>query len=51
MNQIKVNPSNKKYYSEDFVKGFECGTERQLKADLEYLDKIKNTSKENTNKE
>lgn len=51
MNQIKVNPSNEKYYSEDFIKGFECGAERQFKADFEKLNKIKNTSKENTNKE
>lgn len=30
---IKVNPNNKKYYSEDFIKGFECGAKRQFEAD------------------
>ena len=33
MEQIKVNPNNKKYYSEDFIKGFECGVRRQFEAD------------------
>lgn len=33
MNQIKINPSNKPYYSEDFIKGFECGTKTQFDAD------------------
>lgn len=34
MERIKFNPSNKKYYSEDFIKGFECGVERQFNADM-----------------
>ena len=33
MKQITINPSNEKYYSEDFIKGFKCGAERQLEAD------------------
>lgn len=33
MEKLKFNPSNKKYYSEEFIKGFECGAERQFKAD------------------
>ena len=33
MEQLKVNPNNKKYYSEDFIKGFECGAKRQFEAD------------------
>ena len=33
MKQLTINPSNKPYYSEDFIKGFECGTERQFEAD------------------
>ena len=34
MKLITINPSNKPYYSEDFIKGFECGTQRQLEADM-----------------
>ena len=34
MNKLKFNPDNKKYYSEDFIKGFECGVERQFNADM-----------------
>lgn len=33
LKQLTINPSNKLYYSEDFIKGFECGTQRQLEAD------------------
>lgn len=34
MNKLKFNPDNAKYYSEDFIKGFECGVERQFNADM-----------------
>lgn len=33
MFKIKFNESNRKYYSDDFIKGFECGAERQYEAD------------------
>lgn len=33
MEQLKVNQNNKKYYSEDFIKGFECGVKRQFEVD------------------
>lgn len=33
MEQITFNPSNEPYYSEDFIKGFECGAKRQFEAD------------------
>lgn len=33
MEKLKINPNNKKYYSEEFIKGFECGVERQFNAD------------------
>ena len=33
MKQLTINPSNKRFYSEEFIKGFECGTQRQLEAD------------------
>lgn len=33
MELITINPSNEPYYSEDFIKGFECGTQRQFEAD------------------
>lgn len=35
MEKLKFNPGNKKYYSEEFIKGFECGVERQFNADKE----------------
>ena len=34
MKVLTINPSNKPYYSDDFIKGFECGTQRQFDADL-----------------
>lgn len=34
MEKLKFNPDNKKYYSEEFIKGFECGAERQFNADM-----------------
>lgn len=34
MNKLKFNSDNKKYYSEEFIKGFECGVERQFNADM-----------------
>ena len=33
MELITVNPNNEPYYSEDFIKGFKCGAQRQLEAD------------------
>lgn len=33
MKQLTINPNNRQYYSEDFIKGFECGTQRQLEVD------------------
>ena len=33
MKPITINPSNESYYSEDFIKGFKCGAQRQLEAD------------------
>ena len=45
MKRLTINPSSKLYYSEDFIKGFEYGTQRQLEADLadrprgEWIDK------------
>lgn len=49
MEKLKINPNNNKYYSGAFIKGFECGVERQFNADLventmkqiEELEKIK----------
>lgn len=34
MEKLKFNPKNEKYYSEEFIKGFECGVERQFNADM-----------------
>lgn len=33
MKQITINPNNEPYYSEDFIKGFKCGAQRQFEAD------------------
>ena len=33
MNQITINPNNEPYYSEDFIKGFNCGAQRQFETD------------------
>ena len=33
MEQITFNLNNEPYYSEDFIKGFKCGAERQFEAD------------------
>ena len=33
MKQLTINPNNERFYSEDFIKGFKCGTQRQLEAD------------------
>lgn len=46
MKQIEVNPSNKPYYSEDFIKGFECGTKTQFEADKAVIDRIKEAREE-----
>lgn len=35
MEKLIFNPDNKKYYSDEFIKGFECGVERQFNADME----------------
>ena len=53
MKQITINPSNEKYYSEDFIKGFKCGAERQFEADkasittkqIKYFDEDENVWK------
>ena len=31
--KLEINPNNRKYYSDDFIKGFECGVERQYEED------------------
>ena len=33
MELIKINSNNRPYYSNDFIKGFECGAKRQFEAD------------------
>lgn len=39
MEQITFNPNNELYYSEDFIKGFKCGAERQFEADKSDADR------------
>ena len=31
--KLEINPNNRKYYSDDFIKGFECGVKRQYEED------------------
>ena len=45
MNKLKFNPSNKKYYSEEFIKGFECGVERQFEKDKAEIKELSNDIK------
>lgn len=40
MEKLKFNPDNKKYYSEEFIKGFECGVERQFEKDKAEIQPI-----------
>ena len=39
MKLITINPNSKPYYSEDFIKGFKCGAERQFEADKSDADR------------
>ena len=43
MKLLEINPNNRKYYSEEFIKGFECGVERQFNADMEEKTTINST--------
>lgn len=47
MKPIKFHPNNRPYFSEDFIKGFECGAQRQFEADKrrigEWVDNISKT--------
>ena len=40
MNKLTINPNNRKWYLEDFIKGFECGVERQFEKDKAELTHI-----------
>ena len=39
MEKLKINPENKKYYSDEYVKGWENGIEAQYKFDVESIPK------------
>ena len=39
MRQLTINPNNRQYYSEDFIKGFNCGAHRQFEADKSDADR------------
>lgn len=45
MNKLTINPNNRKWYSEDFIKGFECGVERQFEKDKEEIKELSNDIK------
>ena len=38
MELITINPNNEQYYSDDFIKGFKCGAERQFEADKKEIN-------------
>ena len=40
MKQIKVNPNNEQFYSEEFIRGFNLGAERQYEADIADMPTI-----------
>ena len=39
LNELYVALSNNEYYSNEFVKGFECGARRQCAADRKEIDR------------
>ena len=39
--KLTLNESNRKHYSESFIKGWECGVERQYQEDMRMLEDIK----------
>ena len=39
MKLITINSNNEPYYSEDFIKGFKCGAQRQFEADKSDADR------------
>lgn len=46
MKQLTINPNNEPYYSDDFIKGFECGTKRQFEADRPQDGEFENFDRE-----
>lgn len=38
--KLEINPDNRKYYSDDFIKGFECGVDRQYEEDNKKKGRI-----------
>ena len=45
MSKLTINPNNRKYYSEEFIKGFECGVERQYEKDKAEIKELSNDIK------
>ena len=45
MNKLSINQNNRKWYSEDFIKGFECGVERQFEKDKAEIKELSNDIK------
>ena len=39
--KLDFNEENRNYYSESFIKGFECGVDRQYQEDMRVLEDIK----------
>ena len=41
MNRLEMNPNNEKYYSQEFIQGYKCGTKNQFDADVKVLEQIR----------
>lgn len=42
MNKLKIYPDNRKYYSEEFIQGWERGVQNQFDADVDFLEDLLN---------
>ncbi len=40
MNKLKIYSDNRKYYSEEFIQGWECGVQNQFDADAAFLEDL-----------
>ena len=40
MSKLKIHPNNRKYYSEEFIQGWERGVQNQFDADVDFLEDL-----------
>ena len=41
MKKLAINPSNKKYYSDDYIKGWENGVKAQYEATIDSVEVVR----------